>query len=191
MKEQLRNLLKDMWNVPNVLTMLRLVLVPVFVSVYMDGHVHAALVIFCIASITDCLDGLIARKCHLVTSFGKLMDPLADKLMVCSALFCMSIRGIFPWEAVILVVVKELALIVGGTVLLKKGTVVYSNISGKLATCFFIAALICGFLHDDFLRLGWYPLDITLLWISVGLAVGALVNYTLASWKQLLPQKKK
>ena len=168
-----------------MLTILRLLLVPVLVALYCTGHTYWALVVFLIASLTDCLDGYIARTRHLITSFGKLMDPLADKLMVCATLICMATRGIFPWEAIILVGVKELIMIVGSTYMLNKGIVVYSNIVGKLGTCSFIAALILGFFHYDLEAAGCYPLDITLLWISVGMAVCALVNYSIDAWKQL------
>ena len=78
--------LTNVWNVPNVLTMIRLALIPAFVALHACGHAKLALLVFCIASATDWLDGYIARKHNLITDFGKLMDPLADKLMVCTAL---------------------------------------------------------------------------------------------------------
>ena len=78
--------LTNIWNVPNVLTILRLLLIPVFVVLHVMGFPKMALLTFCVASFTDWLDGHIARKHNLITDFGKLMDPLADKLMVCTAL---------------------------------------------------------------------------------------------------------
>ena len=83
------------WNLPNKLTVMRAVMVPFFVAalLWKDGTVYGlrllALALFCVASFTDYLDGHIARKYNLVTNFGKFMDPLADKLLVCSALICM------------------------------------------------------------------------------------------------------
>lgn len=184
MKEQLRSLFTDMWNVPNVLTMLRLALVPVFVAVYAAGANIAALCVFCLASLTDMLDGMIARKYHLITSFGKLMDPLADKLMVCAALICLATHDVFPWVAIILVALKELIMIVGGAYMLKQGIVVYSNMLGKTAQVAFISALILGFFHDYFVSIG-YMVDLWLLWLSVALCFCALVDYAIGAYKKL------
>lgn len=184
MKEQIRKLLAEVWNVPNMLTILRLLLIPVFAVVYAYGHRFAALAVFCVASLTDALDGMIARKYHLVTSFGKLMDPLADKLMVCTALVCQGIGQVFPWSAIILVAVKECVMVLGGTYMLGRGVVVYANWAGKVATVSFILALILSFFHPE-LQAAHLPLDQVLLWFSVGLAMVALVDYAWVAWKQL------
>lgn len=184
LKEQIRGLFKDVWNVPNVLTMLRLLLIPVFVAVYVHGHRFTALAVFCVASLTDALDGIIARKYNLVTSFGKLMDPLADKLMVCTALICQGISGIFPWSAIIIVALKETVMVAGGAYMLGKGVVVYANWAGKIATVSFILSLILSFFHPEFEARGLH-MDRIVLWISVGLALIALVDYSLMSWKRL------
>ncbi len=188
-KEELRKLFTDVWNVPNVLTMLRLALIPVFVALHAAGYTYWALTVFCIASLTDALDGIIARKYNLVTSFGKLMDPLADKLMVCTALICQGRAGVFPWAAIIIVAVKECIMIFGGAYMLKHGIVVYANYPGKAATVSFIAALILSFFHDAFLTWG-YQLDRLVLWLSVVLTLLALLDYTLGAWKQLHGEKK-
>ncbi|MBQ2462161.1 MAG: CDP-diacylglycerol--glycerol-3-phosphate 3-phosphatidyltransferase [Clostridia bacterium] len=177
MKNKLKELLKDCWNLPNTLTMFRLVLVPFFILLYLDGHPYQALGVFCLASLTDMFDGYLARKNNQITSFGKLVDPLADKLLVVSALICHGWRNVFPWSAIILVVIKEIAMIVGSLFLLgKKDVVVHSNYWGKTSTCFFIAALILGFFHDDLAGLGFH-LDIWLLWISVISAYCAAITY--------------
>lgn len=188
MKEELRKLLDGIWNVPNVLTMIRLALVPVFVITYAAGHPHWALVIFCIASFTDFLDGLIARHYHLITSFGKLMDPLADKLMVCSALICLATHQVFPWIAFAVVAAKELVMICGSAYMLKQGIVVHSNIYGKAAQVSFILAMVLGFFHDDFVTMG-NSIDQVVLWIAVVLALIALTDYTIMSLR-LLRQRK-
>ncbi|MGN0764705.1 MAG: CDP-alcohol phosphatidyltransferase family protein, partial [Aristaeellaceae bacterium] len=77
MSKTIRKYTENIWNVPNVLTMLRLALIPVFVAVFAAGHDKLALLTFVIASLTDLLDGYLARKNHQITAFGKLMDPLA------------------------------------------------------------------------------------------------------------------
>ena len=110
MKEKLRELTRDMWTIPNILTMSRLAMVPVFVILYLNGKNYWALAVFCIASLTDCFDGMLARKLNQITSFGKLFDPLADKLMVLSALACHVALGVFPWPplAVIAAILRTL-----------------------------------------------------------------------------------
>ena len=183
MKESLRKLFTHVWNVPNVLTMLRLALVPVFILVFLNGHMMAALIIFCAASLTDLLDGQIARRTNQVTDFGKLFDPLADKLMVVSALICHTAAGHFPWPAVCIVAAKELLMVLGGAYMLKKGIVVYANFSGKIATVFFMAALILGFFHDRLAA--FYSLDVLVLWAAVGLTLLALVIYASQAFKSL------
>ena len=87
---------ENIWNVPNLLTMLRMVGVAVFIALFAAGKTTAAMVVFILAACTDALDGYIARKYHLITSFGKLMDPLADKLMTLSALVCLTVKGLVP-----------------------------------------------------------------------------------------------
>ena len=169
--------LTHIWNVPNVLTMLRLALIPVFVLLHAAAMEKQALLVFCTASFTDWLDGHIARKYHLITDFGKLMDPLADKLMVCTALIMQGLNGTFPVAAIIIVILKELVMIYGSSYMLAHDVVVYANIWGKLAQCSFILALVLSFWHRDFTAMA-FPIDRVCLWIAVALAVVALVDYT-------------
>lgn len=174
----------DIWTVPNVLTMLRLVLVPVFVILFSAGHDKAALAVFLVASFTDLVDGYIARKYNQITNFGKLMDPLADKVMVCTALICQGLRGVFPWWAIAVVMGKELLLVLGGAVMLRNDVVVYSNMLGKVAQCAFIAALVLSFFHAEFAALG-VAVDTIALYLAVALTIAALVDYTVAGVKTL------
>jgi len=178
----------DVWNVPNVLTMLRILLIPVFVALYATGHDKLALITFILASLTDLLDGYIARKYNLITNFGKLMDPLADKLMVCTALICQGVSGIIPWWAIIIVMLKELLMVIGGMIMLKNGVVVYSNMLGKVAMCAFVAALVLSFFHAEFAALG-VQVDTIILIIAVILTLLALADYTVAAVKKLKAQK--
>ena len=174
--------LKDIWNLPNILTMLRLVLIPVFAGLFLAGYEKWALAVFIIASITDYLDGYLARKNNQITAFGKLMDPLADKLMVCTALLGQGLSGVFPWPAILIVMTKEVVMIIGGIYMLQNGIVVYSNILGKAAQFSFIAALILSFWHKEFVAAS-LPLDRIILWIAVALALVALVDYALDAVK--------
>ena len=177
--------------------MLRLVLIPVFVIVFFstprDQDKIAALIVFAAASITDMFDGMLARRLNQITDFGKLFDPLADKVMVVTAILCQAVIGVFPWAAVIVVGAKELAMLFGGMFMLGKGVVVYSNYWGKTAQVFFIAALLLSFFHPSleaaaFRILGMTP-DLVLLWISVALAFAALAVYAVGAAGQLKKQK--
>ena len=181
--------LTNIWNVPNVLTMLRLALIPVFVLLHAMNLEKLALLTFCVASFTDWLDGHIARKYNLITDFGKLMDPLADKLMVCTALIMQGISGYFPWVAIVIVIIKEAVMIYGSSYMLAKDIVVYAHSWGKLAQCSFILALVLSFWHPEFTAMN-FPIDRVCLWISVVLAVIALVDYTTAALKTLKKLKE-
>ena len=155
-----KELIRKNLNVPNVLTMIRLLLVPVYVVLFVSGQKYAALVTFLAASLTDLLDGRIARKYNLITDFGKLVDPFADKVMVLTALLSMAIGSsaippVVPWVAVIILLMKELVMIIGGLVMLKHGIVVYSRLVGKTAHCVFIAGLVATYFHDWFVAGAW------------------------------------
>ena len=192
MKDKVRKLFSNVWTVPNVLTMIRLLLVPVFVVVYFRTTAepkYAALAVFAAASLTDMLDGFLARKLNQITDFGKLFDPLADKLMVLTAMVCQALTGVFPWIAVIVVACKELFMVLGGLFLLSRDVVVYSNIFGKAAQVCFIASLILSFFHVPLAEWGT-RLDLILLWISVGLAILAMVIYTVEYLRSLKKAKE-
>lgn len=176
--------LTNIWNVPNVLTMLRLALIPVFVVLHANAMEKLALLTFCAASFTDWLDGHIARKYHLITDFGKLMDPLADKLMVCTALIMQGLNGTFPVVAILIVVVKEVVMVCGSSYLLAHDVVVYANLWGKLAQCSFILALVLSFWHAEFTAMR-FPIDRVCLWLAVAVAVIALVDYSRAALDKL------
>ena len=179
-------------NVPNVLSLLRLLMVPVYVWLFVRGQRYPALIVFCAACLTDLFDGYIARKYHLITDLGKLLDPFADKVMVLTALFSMAIGNqaippVIPWAAVAVVLLKELLMVAGGLLLLKKGIVVYSSMIGKTAHCLFIAGLILSYFHQEFVRLcpGW-PLtpDVIVIWLAVIVTLCALVFYVTDSVKK-------
>lgn len=129
-------------NLPNKLTLLRVVLIPVFVVLLLlEGGQNytlriAALIVFCIASFTDFLDGQIARRNNLVTNFGKFMDPLADKLLVCSALICMIELGQLPSWYVITVIAREFIISGFRLVAADNGIVIAASWWGKFKTTF-------------------------------------------------------
>lgn len=186
----LRDLRVGLWNLPNALTMLRLALIPVFAICYMTKHPYWALGFFCLASVTDFFDGYLARRNNTVTAFGKLFDPLADKLMVICAITCHVLWKRFFWVPLVIVAVKELIMIIGSTYMLSQEIVVYANIYGKVSTVLFIGSVILAF-FDDKLPL-WGPLKPHqwLLWISVAVTLVALVVYIRGARQALIESRR-
>ncbi|MEA5015778.1 MAG: CDP-alcohol phosphatidyltransferase family protein [Candidatus Limiplasma sp.] len=176
-------------NIPNLLTLLRLLLVPVYVVLFAKGRKYPALAVFLAACLTDLFDGFLARKLNQITNFGKLVDPFADKVMVLTAMFSMTIGNskipqVIPWEATVLLLLKEAVMVVGGLIMLKHGIVVYSSMIGKTAHCVFIGALVATYFHE-FLS-GALPTwlmspDLILVWLAVALTLCAMVFYVIDS----------
>ena len=135
-------------NLPNKLTMFRVVLIPVFIVVLMSGLIaepasrYIAVVIFCVASFTDYLDGHIARKYNLVTNFGKFMDPLADKLLVSAAMICMIELGMLPAWVVIIIISREFIITGFRLIAAEGGLVSAASWWGKIKTVTQMAMII-------------------------------------------------
>lgn len=133
-------------NLPNALSLFRLFLVPVYLCVFFSGIPYAytiAVAVFVIAGITDVIDGRLARKYDQVTILGRILDPLADKLMVMSALVSMSMVGMIPASVSILYIAKESLQVIGGAILYKFiKDMPPSNLWGKAATLLFYVAII-------------------------------------------------
>ena len=172
---------KTIWNLPNALTMFRCVLIPVFIYLFMKDQTMAALGVFILATLTDIADGKIARKYHMITNFGKLVDPLADKLMTGALIVVMVIKGIVPVSAAIALIGKEVLMILGGIFLLKKGTVVYSVWIGKLAQVLICVGLILCFFHTYFAEIQ-VPVHLIVLWIGIACAYCAMVFYAVKAF---------
>ena len=199
-------------NLPNKLTILRLCLVPVFVVIMMVSNAVWAsavgLVLFIGASLTDMLDGKIARKYNLITDFGKFMDPLADKFMVIGAMFVILHRAlsvysdkifanVFFW-AFMIVIFRELAvtsirLVVSGS----SGIVIAANMLGKIKTCTQIACVVCC-LAEPLVYQNIDSLNFMMDYLPVSIATAALmliftlwsgINYIASYWQYLDPQK--
>lgn len=165
-------------NLPNKLTMLRVVMIPffvVFMLVPIAGGADKwiALALFIAASLTDMLDGHIARKYHLVTNFGKFMDPLADKLLVCSALICLVDLGRIPSWVVIVIIAREFIISGFRLIASDNGVVIAASYWGKFKTTFQMV-MICLMIADlEPLRL----LTAVVMWIALALTVVSLVDY--------------
>ena len=159
-------------NVPNILTLFRLILIPVFILIFFSNLTHNflfAMLIFLVAGATDFLDGYIARKYKLVTDWGTILDPLADKLMLLTVLTCLVISAYIPLWVLMVVLGKDLFMIVMGIILYTKGTIIPSNIFGKVSTIFFYLSILIFTFNEAF---GLY-----LIYISVASAILALSNY--------------
>ncbi|MBR3019433.1 MAG: CDP-alcohol phosphatidyltransferase family protein [Clostridia bacterium] len=168
---------ENIWNVPNVLTMIRLGLIPVYWYFILNDQYYWALAVFVVASLTDLADGIIARKYNQITDFGKLMDPLADKLMSLSVMLSLTIKGIIPWPAPLLLLLKEGTMVVGGLILYSKKVVVHSLWIGKLAQTVVVCSLLSCFFHKAINEHLGFPLHVYLVWAGVALTLIALVYY--------------
>ena len=150
------NFFKNM-NLPNKLTMIRVILVPVFIVLLFMGQnnpifKYLALAVFVIASLTDTLDGYIARSRNLVTNFGKFMDPLADKLLVCSALICFIQIGTIPAWVVIIIISREFIISGFRLIASDKGVVIAASKWGKAKTVSQMITVILLILDLPFLK---------------------------------------
>ena len=140
-------------NLPNKLTLLRILLIPVFILVMMSNiknHYLIACLIFVIASITDALDGHIARKNNLVTDFGKFMDPLADKLLVISALICMIESNLVAGWMVIIIVSRELTVSILRAIAAADGKVIAASGGGQIKTISQMLAIIILLIGENY-----------------------------------------
>lgn len=165
-------------HVPNILTIIRLLLIPIIIFYIFTGNYILAFVFFTISGLTDIADGFIARKFNLVSNFGKLMDPLADKLTQIATLTSLVLTNIIPIWILIIVLLKEFIMICGASFLYGKDVVVYSRWYGKLATVLFYIAIVISLLLKQFeLTNIWQTLDLGLYAIALITTVFALIMY--------------
>lgn len=164
-------------NIPNMLSATRLLFVPMFIFLYFTNK-PLALILFIIACITDILDGYIARRFNMITKIGKILDPVADKLMQLSAAACLCFAYVndvrlLPKWAFVLILAKELTMLAGTLVLYKRGIVVPANIIGKAST---VVISICVIAMLFFGKTLIPYKDIIAIVISIG-ALSALMSY--------------
>ena len=178
-------------NLPNKLTVLRVIMVPFFVVFMLIPNLggaankYIALALFCIASFTDFLDGHFARKHNLVTNFGKFMDPLADKLLVCSALICLSSLGKLATWIVLVIIAREFIISGFRLVASDNGIVIAASYWGKFKTVSHMAMIIMLIL--DFQNPVYYVLTQIVVWVGLALTVISLADYVWKN-KQVLTQ---
>lgn len=175
-------------NIPNKLTILRIILVPVFVACFylpVEGAMYIAAVVFVVAYFTDMLDGYIARKYNLITDFGKLMDPMADKLLTAAAMIMLTAYGLCSPIATFLTIGRELVISAFRLVSATQGVVIAAGKIGKLKTLTqFIGIVLILLGNPLFNRIG-VPFDQIVIWISVVLAVWSCTDYIVKNLKAL------
>lgn len=179
-------------NLPNKLTVFRVILIPFFVFFLLSSEFegygkYIAVVIFIVASLTDFADGKIARKYNLVTNFGKFMDPLADKLLVCSAMICLiETEKLAAW-IVIVIISREFIISGFRLVASDNGVVIAANYWGKFKTTFQILMIIVLML--DFDNYYFDLLGQILTYIALTLTVVSLIDYVIKNKAVLKEQK--
>lgn len=165
-------------HIPNALTIIRFLLIPFIIYYIFTGEFILAFIFFTLSGITDIADGFIARKFNLISNFGKLMDPLADKLTQIATLTCLVISSIIPTWILIIVLLKEFIMIVGSAFLYGKDVVVYSRWYGKTATVLFYLAIVVSLFTKQFeLSTFWSTLDLWIYCIALGMTIFSLVAY--------------
>lgn len=166
-------------NLPNKITIFRVFMIPLFVVLMMlqriPGNEFYALAVYAIACISDALDGHIARKYNLITDFGKFMDPVADKLLVCSALICFVEQGLMPAWIALIIIARELVIDGFRLVAATKGIVIAASIWGKAKTVVQMIACFVLILNVDLLV--FYILEQVLIYASLILTVVSLADY--------------
>ncbi len=179
-------------NLPNKLTVMRVVLIPFFVffllAPYFEGYGnYIAVAIFIVASLTDLLDGKIARKYNLVTNFVKFMDPLADKLLVCAAMICLIETGQLPAWIVVVIISREFIISGFRLIASDNGVVIAASYWGKFKTTFQMLMVIVLILDLPMTFFDW--LGQILIWVSLALTVISLIDYIVKNKAVLKEQK--
>ncbi|HJQ49810.1 MAG TPA: CDP-diacylglycerol--glycerol-3-phosphate 3-phosphatidyltransferase [Gaiellaceae bacterium] len=170
-------------QLPNALTIARLALIPIFVVLMVRaGHRPSwpAGVVFGTAGITDQVDGFLARLWHVESRFGKLADPLADRLMIDAAVILLFANDRLPWAGLVVILGRDVVLLAGSAVLAPRGLEIDVNVLGKTATWVLYAAIFFRIVTHK--ATAW-PLD--LFWAGIALALVAGVFYIVAAWREV------
>lgn len=163
-----------MKQIPNILSAFRLILVGVFVYFFVNKQYALSFAVYLTAFATDVLDGHLARKYNWITNLGKVLDPLADKLMLFAVLCCFySIKEI-PMYVLLIVFLKDFVMIVIGFILYSKKVVVYADWFGKIATGLFALAITLTFIHLIWGVLGFH---LYFYWLAIAVAVTSFFHY--------------
>lgn len=185
MNEEVKGYFKSLLNLPNMLTLFRLFCVPIFVLLfflYMPNY-FPALAVYVIASLTDAVDGFLARKLKQITPVGIVLDPLADKLLKTCTLFCFAYAQIIAWWFFGIMCFVDVCMILSGCILFKKHIQIPSNIIGKLGTLVTTIALLMCFFPQIFA-----PWNEYILYAGFGVVVSSVVLYVSLNYKKVFSE---
>jgi CDP-diacylglycerol--glycerol-3-phosphate 3-phosphatidyltransferase len=170
-------------QLPNALTIARLILIPVFVVLMLTaegGHSWPAGIVFGAAGITDQIDGYLARRWRVESDFGRVWDPLADRLMIDAAVILLFVADHMPWAGLVVILGRDLLLLAGYKALAPQGYELNVNVVGKAATWLLYAGI--GFLLVTHRATDW---PYWVFWTGLALAVAAAVVYVFSAWREL------
>jgi CDP-diacylglycerol--glycerol-3-phosphate 3-phosphatidyltransferase len=179
---------KSIFNLPNSLTLFRVACIPVLVLLLFFPHKATSFVaalVFALASISDLLDGFLARRQQLVTTFGKFLDPLADKLIVSAALIMLIPLGRAPAWMVVVIVGRELAITGLRSMAVSEGKVISADELGKKKMVFQIVAILGLLLHYDYFGINLHAVGMFFLWLAVVVTLWSGFNYFRRFWDVL------
>lgn len=161
--------------IPNILTVLRFLLIPVILQFLVHDQFILAIIFLTLSGITDILDGTIARKFNFITNFGKLIDPLADKITQLSILWMLVSKNIIPLWILVIVLLKEATMVAGASFLYGKELVVSSKWYGKASTVLFYLAIVLSMIFKDLqIQSG---IDLIIYYVAVSMAMFSLIMY--------------
>lgn len=180
-------------HIPNILTVARFFLIPFVIYFLVVDNYLMAFIFLTISGLTDVLDGFIARKFNFITNFGKLIDPLADKATQISVLIALMLKNIIPFWMIVIVAIKEAAMIAGASFLYGKELVVSSRWYGKLSTVLFYIAIVCSFGIKYWNTIAENPtnsvvalpqFDIWIYYLAIAATIFSLVMYYITFYRQ-------
>lgn len=180
-------------HIPNALTILRFILIPFIIIYIVQNKYLEAFIFLTLSGLTDILDGTIARKFNFITTFGKLIDPLADKATQISILVTLSLKDIIPMWILMIVFIKEFVMVAGASFLYGKELVVSSRWFGKLATVLFYLAIVCSFGIKYWNSISLTPVnsvallpqfDIYIYYLALAATIFSLIMYYITFYKQ-------
>lgn len=167
-------------HIPNALTIARILIIPIIVFFIITNNYLLAILFLILSGLTDVLDGFIARKFNLISDFGKLVDPLADKLTQVSVLTSLALKGILPMWILVIVVIKEFCMIAGASFLYGKEMVVSSKWYGKFTTVVFYLAIIFSLvigIWNTYMQNKLPNFDLYIYYLAIASTVFSLIMY--------------
>lgn len=184
----------DIWNIPNLLTFFRIALIPVLVLLLLSPSELLSIlsvVVFSIASITDWLDGYLARKMNIVTNLGKFLDPIADKLLIAAALVMLVGLGRVPAWMVVVIIGREIAVTGLRSIASSEGIIIAASDLGKGKMILQISALIGLLLHYQYMGIDFHAVGMMLLWVALALTAWSGFDYFYKFMKIILKEPQK